>query len=216
MHAGAVQRKRRVYRPGFTKAQISSRVSPLAMIARHRRQRPRPDGATLMRYVLDFCLKPLLDAGRGDSGVGVSTDALRWRFTGGTSHRSGMTIKEGPYMSVGGHRPAAAPVTRETAQTRERASAEAPHGVTERWAPQLHSSLACTGAPYKERERRCAQTRGGGGEGGGVYVCMCVCVYACMHACLRVCVYSSACALGAFPQRWLNITPRGKTPLNHT
>jgi hypothetical protein len=31
MHAGAVQRKSRVYRPGLTKAQTSSRVSPLAM-----------------------------------------------------------------------------------------------------------------------------------------------------------------------------------------
>ena len=90
IHVGAVQRKSRVYRPGLTKAQISSRVSPLAMTARHRRQRPRPDGAALMRYVLFFCLKPLLLAGAGcggavgaGAGSNAGLDALiRWRFTG--------------------------------------------------------------------------------------------------------------------------------------
>ena len=51
IHTEAVQRKSRVYRPGLTKAQTSSRASPLAMHIRHRRQRPRHDGATLMRYV---------------------------------------------------------------------------------------------------------------------------------------------------------------------
>ena len=101
MHACAVQRKRRVYRPGLTKAQTSIRVSPLAITARHRRQRPRPDGATLRRYVLDFCVKPLLDASLGDSCVCVgATFVLRWRFTGGRSQRSGITIKEEPYMSA--------------------------------------------------------------------------------------------------------------------
>ena len=71
MHAGVVQRKSSVYRPGRTKAQTSSRVSPLTMTARHRRQRARPDGASLIRYVLFFCLKPLLDAGREDGGGGA-------------------------------------------------------------------------------------------------------------------------------------------------
>ena len=85
MHEGAVQRNSRVYRPGFTKAETSSRVSPLAMTARHRRQRARPDGAALMRYVLCFCLKPLLLAGagcNGGGGTGVGTALfLRQRFT---------------------------------------------------------------------------------------------------------------------------------------
>ena len=90
IHAGAVQRKSRVYRPGLTKAQTSSRVSPFAMTARHRRQRPRPDGAALMRYVLFFCLKPLLTgAGCGGAVLGAGADTntgtgaflLRWRFT---------------------------------------------------------------------------------------------------------------------------------------
>ena len=70
--------------------------------ARHRRQRPRPDGAALMRYVLCFCVKPLLEAGR-DGGGGVRTGAsasfvLRWRFVGGGSHRSGGKITEEPYI----------------------------------------------------------------------------------------------------------------------
>eukprot|EP00964_Phaeocystis_antarctica_P033837 scaffold19198_cov68-Phaeocystis_antarctica.AAC.3 len=83
IHAEAVQRKSRVYRPGLTKAQTSSRVSPLAINARHRRQRPRPDGATLKRYVLFFCLKPLLlmSASRGDGGAGAGSNT-GWRFTG--------------------------------------------------------------------------------------------------------------------------------------
>ena len=72
------------------------------MTARHRRQRPRPDGAALMRYVLCFCLKPLLEAGC-DGGGGVRTDTsasffLRWRFVGGGSHRSGRKITEEPYI----------------------------------------------------------------------------------------------------------------------
>eukprot|EP00964_Phaeocystis_antarctica_P142719 scaffold108050_cov78-Phaeocystis_antarctica.AAC.1 len=45
IHAEAVQRKSREYRPGLTNTQTSSRVSPLAITARHRRQRPRPDGS---------------------------------------------------------------------------------------------------------------------------------------------------------------------------
>ena len=95
IHAEAVQRKSRVYRPGLTKAQTSSRVSPLAITARHRRQRPRPDGATHMWYVIFFCLKPLLlmRAGRGGGGAGAGTGAflLRWRLTG-SSHTSGRRI----------------------------------------------------------------------------------------------------------------------------
>ena len=71
------------------------------MTARHRRQRPRPDGAALMRYVLCFCVKPLLEAGR-DGGGGVRTGAsailsLRW-LAGGGSHRSGRKITEEPCM----------------------------------------------------------------------------------------------------------------------
>ena len=82
----------------------------MAMTVRHRRQRARPDGAALMRYVLFLCLKPLLDAGCGGGagvlGVGVGTNTgaglvLRLRFTGGRSHRSGRKIKEEPCM--GGH-----------------------------------------------------------------------------------------------------------------
>ena len=91
-----------MYRPGLTKAQTSSRVSPLAMTARHRRQRPRPDGAALMRYVLFLCLKPLLLTGTGCSGAvgagtntGVDTFLLRWRFAG-SSHTSGKRINEEP------------------------------------------------------------------------------------------------------------------------
>ena len=100
MHAGAVQRKSKVYRPGLTKTQTSSRASPLAMTARHRRQRPRPDGAALIRYVLFFCLKPLLLTGAGCGGAvgegartntGVGTFFLRWRFAG-SSHTSGSQI----------------------------------------------------------------------------------------------------------------------------
>ena len=70
MHAGAVQRKSSVYRPGLTKAQTSSRVSPFAMTDRHRRQRARPDGAALMRYVDFSCLKPLHLVGAGCGGGG--------------------------------------------------------------------------------------------------------------------------------------------------
>ena len=97
-----------MYRPGLTKAQTSSQGSPLAMTARHRRQRPRPDGATLIRYVLFFCLNPLLlmgtgcGGGGGCAGAGTDTGAaffLRWCFTG-RSHRSGKKIKEEPYMGV--------------------------------------------------------------------------------------------------------------------
>ena len=104
IHAGAVQRKSRVYRPGLTKAQTSSRVSPLAMTARHRRQRPRPDGAALIRYVLFFGLKPLLLTGAGCGGAvgagagtntGVGTFFLRWRFAG-SSHTSGSQINMKP------------------------------------------------------------------------------------------------------------------------
>ena len=100
IHAEAVQRKSRVYRPGFTKAETSSRVLPLAMTARHRRQRPRPDGAALIRYVLFFGLKPLLLTGAGCGGAvgagagpnaGVGTFFLRWRFAG-SSHTSGSQI----------------------------------------------------------------------------------------------------------------------------
>ena len=98
MHAEAVQRKSRVYRPGLTKAQTSSRVSPLAITARHRRQRSRPDGATHMWYVLCFGLKPLLlmRAGRGGGGAGAGTGAflLRWRLTG-SSQTSGKRISMG-------------------------------------------------------------------------------------------------------------------------
>ena len=102
MHAGSVQRKSRVYRPGLTNAQTSSRVSPLAMHVRHRRQRPRPDGATHMWYVLCFCLKPLLlmRAGRGGGGAGAGagtntgTGAFLLRFTG-SSHTSGRRISMG-------------------------------------------------------------------------------------------------------------------------
>ena len=105
MHAGAVQRKSIVYRPGLTKAQTSSRVSPLAMTVRHRRQRARPDGAALMRYVLCFCLKPLLltgaGCGCGGTGVGAGTAFfLRQRFTR-ISQSSGSKINEEPY--IGGH-----------------------------------------------------------------------------------------------------------------
>ena len=106
MHAGAVQRKSIVYHPGLTNAETSSRVSPLAMTARHRRQRARPDGAALMRYVLCFCLKPLLLAGAGcDGGGGTGVGAgtaffLRQRFTR-RSQSSGSKINEEPY--IGGH-----------------------------------------------------------------------------------------------------------------
>ena len=105
MHAGAVHRKSIVYRPGLTKAQTSSRVSPLAMTVRHRRQRARPDGATLKRYVLCFCLKPLLltgaGCGCGGTGVGAGTAFfLRQRFTR-RSQSSGSKINEEPY--IGGH-----------------------------------------------------------------------------------------------------------------
>ena len=104
MHAGAVQRKSRVYRPGLTKAQTSSRVSPLAMTVRHRRQRARPDGAALMRYVLFSCLKPLHligtacggGGGAGAGGMG-SFFLLRWRFTG-RLQSSGNRISWEPYM----------------------------------------------------------------------------------------------------------------------
>ena len=102
IHAGAVQRKSKVYRPGLTKAQASSRVSPLAMTARHRRQRPRPVGAALMRYVLFLCLKPLLLTGAGCGGAvgegantGVDAFLLRWRFAG-RSHTSGSQISMEP------------------------------------------------------------------------------------------------------------------------
>ena len=104
IHAGAVQRKSRVYRPGLTKAQTSSRVSPFAMTVRHRRQRPRPDGAALMRYVLFFCLKPLLLTGAGcggavgagaDTNTGTGAFLLRWRFTGRV-HSSGRRINDEP------------------------------------------------------------------------------------------------------------------------
>ena len=105
MHAGAVQRKSRLYRPGLTKAETSSRVSPLAMTVRHRRQRARPDGATLKRYVLCFCLKPLLltgaGCGCGGTGVGAGTAFfLRQRFTR-RSQSSGSKINEESY--IGGH-----------------------------------------------------------------------------------------------------------------
>ena len=98
IHAEAVQRKSREYRPGLTNTQTSSRVSPLAITARHRRQRPRPDGAKLMWYVLCFCLKPLLlmGAGGGGGGAVAGTGAffLRWRLTG-SSHTSGRRISMG-------------------------------------------------------------------------------------------------------------------------
>ena len=69
--------------------QIGGQVAPLANYE-HRRQRPRPDGAALMRYVLFFCLKPLLLAGAGCGGAvgaGAGSNAglealIRWRFTG--------------------------------------------------------------------------------------------------------------------------------------
>ena len=104
MHAGAVHRKSIVYRPGLTKAQTSSRVSPLAMTVRHRRQRARPDGAALMRYVLFSCLKPLHligtacggGGGAGAGGMG-SFFLLRWRFTG-RLQSSGNRISWEPYM----------------------------------------------------------------------------------------------------------------------
>ena len=106
IHAEAVQRKSRVYRPGLTKAQTSSRVSPLAITARHRRQRPRPDGAALIWYVLCFCLKPLLlmRAGRGGggAGAGVGMGALPLHSTG-SSHTSGRRINEEPYMALTPH-----------------------------------------------------------------------------------------------------------------
>ena len=60
MHVDSVHRNSSVYRPGLTKTQTSSRVAPLEMEFRHRRQRLRPVGALLMRYVLRCCLKPLL------------------------------------------------------------------------------------------------------------------------------------------------------------
>ena len=73
----------------------------MAMTARHRRQRARPDGATLMRYVLIFCLKPLLlmgvGCGCGGAGAGAGSNTgtgaflLRWRFTG-RAHSSGKRI----------------------------------------------------------------------------------------------------------------------------
>ena len=103
MHEGAVQRKSSVYRPGFTKAETSSRVSPLPMTARHRRQRARPDGAALMRYVLCFCLNPLLLAGAGcdgggGTGVGAGTALfLRQRFTR-RLQLSGSKINEEAYI----------------------------------------------------------------------------------------------------------------------
>ena len=104
MHAGAVQRKSRVYRPGLTKAQTSSRVSPFAMTDRHRRQCPRPDGDTLMRYVDFSCLKPLHLVGAGcggggGTGAGLGTFfLLRWRFTG-RLQSSGNRISWEPYMA---------------------------------------------------------------------------------------------------------------------
>ena len=104
MHAGAVQRKSSVYRPGLTKAQTSSRVSPFAMTDRHRRQCPRPDGATLMRYVDFSCLKPLqlVSAGcGGGSGTGAGLGTfflLRWRFAG-RLQSSGNRISWEPYMA---------------------------------------------------------------------------------------------------------------------
>ena len=77
----------------------------MAMTARHRRQRARPDGATLKRYVLCFCLKPLLLMGAGcgcggaGAGVGPNTGTgaflLRWRLTG-SSHTSGRRINVEP------------------------------------------------------------------------------------------------------------------------
>eukprot|EP00964_Phaeocystis_antarctica_P139753 scaffold104561_cov66-Phaeocystis_antarctica.AAC.1 len=78
IHAGAVQRMSSVYRPGRTKAQTSSRASPLGMQRRQRRHRARPVGAALMRYVLFFCLKPLLLTGAGcgsavGAGAGTNT-----------------------------------------------------------------------------------------------------------------------------------------------
>ena len=104
MHAGAVQRKRRVFRPGLTKAQTSSRVSPLAMTARHRRQRARPDGDTLILYVDFSCLKPLhligasCGGGRGAGAGGTGSFCLlRWRFTG-RLQSSGNRISWEPYM----------------------------------------------------------------------------------------------------------------------
>ena len=105
MHAGAVQRKSIVYLPGLTKAQTSSRVSPLAMTARHRRQRARPDGAALMRYVDFACLKPLHLVGAGcggggGAGAGGAFFLLRWRFAG-RLQSSGNRISWEPYM---GHR----------------------------------------------------------------------------------------------------------------
>ena len=105
MHAGAVQRKSRVYRPGLTKAQTSSRVFPFAMTDRHRRQCPRPDGDTLMRYVDFSCLKPLhlVGAGcgdRGGSGTGAGLGVfflLRWLFAG-RLQSSGNRISWEPYI----------------------------------------------------------------------------------------------------------------------
>ena len=77
----------------------------MAMTVRHRRQRARPDGAALMRYVLCFCLKPLLltgaGCGCGGTGVGAGTAFfLRQRFTR-ISQSSGSKINEEPY--IGGH-----------------------------------------------------------------------------------------------------------------
>ena len=104
MHAGAVQRMSSVYLPGRTKAQTSSRASPLGMQRRQRRHRARPVGAALMRYVLFLCLKPLLLTGAGCGGAvgegagtntGVGTFFLRWRFAG-SSHTSGSQINMEP------------------------------------------------------------------------------------------------------------------------
>ena len=76
----------------------------MAMTARHRRQRPRPVGAALMRYVLFLCLKPVLLTGAGCGGAvgegartntGVGTFFLRWRFAE-SSHTSGSQINMDP------------------------------------------------------------------------------------------------------------------------
>ena len=76
----------------------------MAMTARHRRQRARPDGAALMRYVDFACLKPLHLVGAGCGGGGGAGACgtggfclLRWRFTG-RLQSSGNRISWEPYM----------------------------------------------------------------------------------------------------------------------
>ena len=54
IHAGAVQRKSRVYRPGLTKAQTSSRVSPFAMTVR-----PTPAAAPTPRRCRAYAVRAL-------------------------------------------------------------------------------------------------------------------------------------------------------------